>query len=661
MRWLKIVGWIAGVLVALIIAAGAALYFGGTPAVAWVIRHPVSTALGRQISIDGPFTLRWGAPSVIVAENVHVANASWGSAPEMFSAKRIEIHFFARSFLHGPTHIPLIAIDGAKLLLETSKDGEGNWKFGNQTPKKRGEFPNLQRLTVHDSELDWHNGRTDARSTVALADLDYKAPDPAKPVSVTANGSFAATHAKLPLKIAGTVGALSQLRNPTEPYPVKFNGSLGDVDLAIEGTTEKPLDFAGLDLRLSLSGRKLDELGAALGVPFPELPDFRGTSELTGGHGNFTLKALSMALGKSDLEGGIAIDTNEKVPYAKAQLTSSQIDLADFDGLVGGKPAHSSAPEPTSKRDQGTDRIIPDKPINVQKLPGLNADLTFDGKRILSTTGLPFERVSLGLTLKDGQIWVKPLRFHAAQGDLDLNLHFTPFTEISPPKVGVKIDIQHVDLHDLLRTSSSPIVRETGGILGGFIVFDSNGTTMREMLARMNGDAGIFMQNGQLSELVQRLAPIDVLAALGVYVRGDRPLPINCLVSRFNIKSGVATASTLIFDTSETTVVGAGNLNFADETVTMKLTPYNKGVAAVSLRTPIDIGGTFANRTYHVETGNIVARLGAAVGLGVLFPPAALLPLIDTGLGQGNRCSAAYAAQQPEGNPKPKSGSSAPK
>jgi hypothetical protein len=44
----------------------------------------------------------------------------------------------------------------------------------------------------------------------------------------------------------------------------------------------------------------------------------------------------------------------------------------------------------------------------------------------------------------------------------------------------------------------------------------------------------------------------------------------------------------------------------------------------------------------------------------VLFPPAALLPLVDTGLGDNNACSRAYQAQKVPGDATPKSGSSAP-
>jgi AsmA family protein len=249
---------------------------------------------------------------------------------------------------------------------------------------------------------------------------------------------------------------------------------------------------------------------------------------------------------------------------------------------------------------------------------------------------------------------VKPLRFHTANGDVDLNLRFTPFTAKSPPRLGGEIDVKHIDLHKLLQNQGSALVKRTGGTVGGFIKIDSNGVSLREFLARMNGDAGFFMENGQVSDLLQKLAPIDVLGALGVYASGDKPVPINCLVSRFAIKDGVASASTLLLDTDETQIAGAGDINFASEGLSLSFTPRNKHFTVVSLRSPVDIGGTMAKPNFNIRTGELIARLGAAVGLGIVFPPAALLPLIDTGLGEHNACQAAYAQQQPPGNPQPR-------
>ena len=344
--------------------------------------------------------------------------------------------------------------------------------------------------------------------------------------------------------------------------------------------------------------------------------------------------------------------------WLTASLTSSYVDLADFKGLYGGKPEGSSAP---SKPADDSGRVLPDTKIDVAKLPGVNAELSFDATRIQSAGGLPIERISLGLQLRDGELTVKPLRFHTARGDVDLSFHFTPFTRNSPPRMQAELDIRHVDLHQLLdHPSMPPIARSTGGIVGGFAKIDTTGVSTREFLAHMNGDIGIFMENGQLSQLLERLAPIDVLGALGVYVIGGKPVQINCLVSRFAVQHGIATATTMLVDSAADMIVGKGNLNFADETLYLELSPYNKSFTLVSLRTPVQVQGTFAKPDFHIEAAGLAARIGAAVGLGVVFPPAVLLPLIDTGLGENNACGKAYAAQQPPGNPMPKSGSSTP-
>ena len=86
-RLLKILGWLVAILLIVAGTAAAAIWFGGAPAVAWLIEHPVSSAIGRQIRIAGPLVIRWGAPTQIIVNDIHVANADWGSQPEMFSAE----------------------------------------------------------------------------------------------------------------------------------------------------------------------------------------------------------------------------------------------------------------------------------------------------------------------------------------------------------------------------------------------------------------------------------------------------------------------------------------------------------------------------------------------------------------------------------------------
>jgi uncharacterized protein involved in outer membrane biogenesis len=654
MRWVKIAGGVLAVVVLLVVAFGLALYVGGGKALAWVIEHPGSTLIGRQIRIGGPVTVAWGSPTRIVIEDLHVANASWDAKTEMLAAGRVELAIMPLTLLHGPTRIPLLRLDKARLLLETSAEGQGNWSFGNGAPKKRQEFPMLQHFEVQDGALFYRNGKTKAETDVGFAALRVDAPDAAGPVKIAGTGTFQ----HQPIRLAATVGPIAQLRDTNQPYPVALDAALADLRLQIDGKIAKPLDFSGLDLRLSLGGTGLDKLGDALGVPLPELPPIRGTSKLGGGNGSWQLNAVSLKVGKSDLEGGIGIDTNEKVPRIDANFTSSFIDLADFKGMYGGKPENAAAPQAPPAKDG---RVIPDTKLSVSKLPGINAALKFYGTKIEAAAGLPIERVTLGLAIENGELGVDPLQFHVALGDLALQAHYNPFTASSPPRLRAKIDLRKIDLHNLLSGPTMPqIARETAGTLGGLVNFDAIGASLRQFLASMNGEAEVFVANGQMSALLQRLAPIDVLGALGVYLSGDRPQPIDCFVSRFDLKSGVATASTLLMKTPSTTIVGSGGVNFRDEAIDLALKPYNNGFRPISLHTPIDISGTLGKPDFHVETENVIAKLGAAIGLGVLFPPAALLPLIDTGLGDKNTCAAAYAGKQPPAAA-PQSGSSTPK
>lgn len=644
MRLRSIIFWTLGVLAAVLVAAVAAVWFGGAPAVAWALRHPVSAAMGREIRLSG-IAIHWGATTRIVVSDLHVANASWGSGPDMLAAKRAELDIVPQTLLWGPTRLPLLALDGAALLLETSKQGQKNWQIAAAAPapKKRGQFPFLQELKVSRGELTYRNGTTGATSVLEMTRLDFTAPDEAGPVAVRMDGAFQ----HLPLRFTAGGGPIAQLRQPQKPYPVKLDGFLGETHLVFDGTVAEPLDVNGLNLRLSMEGRRLDQIAGALGVPFPALPDFRGTSVLSGGDGDWKLQALSLSVGKSDLEGGLEADTRPKVPEVQMNLTSRHLDLADFKGLYGGEPAHASGSQPVVK-PKG--QVLPDTPIDTGKLPDINIDLSFDGTQVTPVAGAPIERVSLGLHLKNGELTLQPLHFEIAHGDVDIKSHFTPFTKKSAPRLSAEVDVRHLDLRELLQGSASKMLKESAGIVGGFAKIDSTGTSMHELASHMSGDAGFFMQNGQVSHLLEVLAPLDVLKALGVYISGDQPVPIDCAILRFALKDGVATAQTLLVNTRDTVVQGGGSLNFADESLDLTFTPLNKHFTLISLRAPISVHGTFAAPKYDIHAGVALARLGAAV----VFPPAAVLTLVDQGLGDNNACSRAYAKQQPKGNPEPK-------
>ena len=117
--------------------------------------------------------------------------------------------------------------------------------------------------------------------------------------------------------------------------------------------------------------------------------------------------------------------------------------------------------------------------------------------------------------------------------------------------------------------------------------------SLRELLEEMNGEAGIFMENGRISQPLEQAVPLDVLGALGSCER-RQARAINCLIERFDIKNDIAQISTLLLDTADTVVTSEAGINFPSETYLVTLTPHNKHFIVVAVRAPADMHGARA-------------------------------------------------------------------
>jgi AsmA family protein len=103
----------------------------------------------------------------------------------------------------------------------------------------------------------------------------------------------------------------------------------------------------------------------------------------------------------------------------------------------------------------------------------------------------------------------------------------------------------------------------------------------------------------------------------------------------------------LVFDTTDTKVTGDGTINLRDEKLDLKLEAHPKNPSPLEARTPILIRGHLGKPEFGVDPSQAVARGAAAVALGALLTPlAALLPLIDLGLGKDSPCQKLIAEAQ---------------
>jgi uncharacterized protein involved in outer membrane biogenesis len=141
--------------------------------------------------------------------------------------------------------------------------------------------------------------------------------------------------------------------------------------------------------------------------------------------------------------------------------------------------------------------------------------------------------------------------------------------------------------------------------------------------------------------MVLRLSNLDLANSFLVLLGGDKNVPIRCMVANFKAVGGDFKVQDLVLDTPKVNITGDGNVNFADESLHLRLVAQSKGFSLVSLRGPILVTGTFIKPKVKPDTTKVATRVGASVGLAaVTVGVAGLIPLLDFGDKKDSNCAA---------------------
>jgi uncharacterized protein involved in outer membrane biogenesis len=157
------------------------------------------------------------------------------------------------------------------------------------------------------------------------------------------------------------------------------------------------------------------------------------------------------------------------------------------------------------------------------------------------------------------------------------------------------------------------------------------GKSTAAILGSLHGGVRMFLLNGSISHLAVEAAGLDLAQGLGVLIKGDDALPIQCTVADLAAEQGVLRPRVLVLDTRDSTLWVDGSLSLATEAMDMRVVVTPKDFSPLALRTPVHLRGTFAQPSVSLEKGKLGAKLGAAALLSLLNPVAALIPLVDIG------------------------------
>jgi uncharacterized protein involved in outer membrane biogenesis len=631
-----------GGIVAALGAATAVLSTMGFDRYRAFVADQVEAATGRKVTITGHLRLSLFPIPAFKIKDVSLANAPWGSRPEMatFGTLSAQVELLPLVF-GGKVHIAHLSLKNVDLLLETDGKGRANWEFIAAAAAMPGQTagttpfapPSIGSILLEDIRLAYRDGRSGETTSVTLGELSTSgAPD--APVPVKASATVRGT----PVQLTATLGALAALA-AGGPYPIDASFEAAGGTLTLKGSAREPLAGRGLAFDVTLDGKDLAALGALARAALPAQP-YHLAAKLSGDAGTSSaFKALSVSLGASSLSGDASVTLSGERPRIIATLDAPLLDLT---GLRQPKPAARPI-------DDG--RVFSSDPWPLAALGAVDADLTLR-VAALKTGKRTLRDLSAHVTLEDRELSARPFAADLDGGHIAGGI--TLSARAAPATLALDLDGRQIDVGRIVADLAGEDLLEAKGDLA--LAIRGAGGSMRAVMASLDGTSSLMVGRGVIKSRYAELLGADLLREAFTWAQGRKDSKLNCLVARFDFHKGVATVRGLLMDTADVSMLGTGTVDLGTERLAIELVPHPKDTSLLALGVPIDVAGTLEHPTLQPNKAGAAKELalGAAIWINPLTALGALV--LENSGGEGkSACAAALegakasAAKKSEG------------
>ena len=604
------------------------------------IAAAVKDQTGRDLAIKGEIKLGLFPPAATVS-GVSFQNASWGSRPTMATVDSFAAQVQLMPLIFGGNiKVDRLVLKGVDVLLETDRQGRGNWEFAAAkpaapapapTPTAPGkpaagapQLPEFAEVRLDDVKLTYRDGATGKTTTAAVRSLEASAPG-GGPLKI----KMAAAYNNEPVELAGTLGQLSELAAPSRPWPVQLTFAMAGAKGAVDGAIKQPMQGKGFDLKFKAEAPDIAAMAKRFGAEVPLTGPMQVSARVTDPAPNrYAVSELKAAAGGSDLAGDVTATVGGPKPVITANLSSTKVDLAKL-APAGEKSAGDKGAPPAGKPGAGAagdGRVFSDDPLPFEALNAADADVKYRAQEILAQ-GTTIRNLNVALVLRNGELKVTPLSAGVGGGTINADLTMAARGQSLTGKISGKA----IQLGNLLKeTKTSTYLND--GVTDLDVDFRGAGKSMRQLMAGLSGRALVLVGKGEIESKYVDLLGADVVRVLTPLQGSQAQTRLNCGVIRYDIAGGKADSKVFVIDTGRMTVVGEGNINLASEQIAMLVTPKPKDAAMVSLAVPIRVGGTLGKPSFSPDPAAAAKGVAGAVAGSVLLGPVGVIaPLVSGG------------------------------
>ncbi|MHC1479769.1 AsmA family protein [Frateuria aurantia] len=639
------------------------------------INAEASAALGREVSIRGDLQVRWTLdPAIdgwrhwvptpeITANDIQVGNPAWTRQPLFAKVQALHLRIALLPLLGHHVSISGIRLDGPAIDLERDRPDRSNWQFPfmSDAPAApsawsydigtigfgQGSLHLVDSVTVSDFNITVTPMQTAIPYDQLVAQDTADDPSPTggsrqgRHPGLAAISSNAASKAQyqfalevtgkyqhVPVRGQGHIGAVLALQETDVPFPLQADVRMGDSRISLIGTLMDPVHLGALNLYLRFSGQSMAKLYPLIGVTLPETADYETRGHLLAQirrHSSyFSYQDFYGRVGRSDIDGSVTYTTGRPLASLKGEVHSHLLRFSDLAPLIG---ADSTA----EKRQRGDasaqpkGKVLPVEPFRTDRWKAMNADVLFVADEVMSPSAPPIRQLSTHLQLQQGALTLDPLHVGVADGELTGTVSLDGGRV--PMQGSLQLQARHLKLKQLFPNVA--LMRNSLGEVNGDLAIKAEGNSVASLLGTADGEVRLVMSDGAISRNLLEMAGLNIGNIVMGKLFGDHNVKINCAAADLQARRGVIDNKLFLLDTPDALIHVSGEVNMRDEKLDLTVTPHTRGIRILTLRSPLYVAGTFKDPSIGVKAGPLILRAAAAIGLGIVAPPAALLALMS--------------------------------
>ena len=528
----------------------------------------VEEATGREVQIEGNVHIKVSLTPTVAIDGVSFANAAWGTEPQMARVKSIEAKIALIPLLSGDLLIEHFILIEPDIFIETDAQGRGNWVFAEDTADQLDQQDaeaateglatlGVQEIEISEGRLRYRAGDSGVTTTLLIDRLSAQAEDTNSPLNLELDVAYNG-HA---IEANATLGMIRALL-ANQAFPLQASVDTADARITIDGQLERPMEGKGLALDIVMQTDSLGNLSGLAGTELPPLGPLEVAARLSDSEAGYQLQELKARVGKTDVSGRLAAVLTGKRPRLEAQLTSTNIDLADF--------TTGAAPPKKDKKADKAKRVFSADPLPFEGLRALDADVSLRAERV-TAEGIRLEDVDLKLALDGGRLMVKPAKAKVAGGAISAGIDVDARGKTAG--LTATLDGNQVDRGRLLKEIMDSEIM-SGGKTDLTVKFKAQGNSLRAIAAALNGDVLVVTGEGRIHNKAMNLAggnPLfDLFGMLNPFMKKEPHTTLKCGVVRYDITDGMATTEKgIAFETDKLVMLGTGNINLKDEQLSL--------------------------------------------------------------------------------------------